>query len=121
MVAIAKQIISQAAGPFDPSHFVDRYEEALKALIAQKQQERVIAGLHYPKDNKAGVKAAELCYEMLKNGAKFLELLESAKKELYAGGKARNSTRPASADLYAGGKKTTGSIDLRSVTPPPTL
>jgi DNA end-binding protein Ku len=38
MVAIAKQIMTQMEGPFDPSMFVDRYEEALKALIAQKQK-----------------------------------------------------------------------------------
>lgn len=36
MVAIATKIIDQQAGPFDPSTFVDRYEEALKALIAEK-------------------------------------------------------------------------------------
>lgn len=36
MVAIASKIIQQQAGPFDPSSFVDRYEDALKALIAEK-------------------------------------------------------------------------------------
>ena len=38
MVAIAKQIMTQMEGPFDPSLFVDRYEQALKALIAEKQK-----------------------------------------------------------------------------------
>jgi DNA end-binding protein Ku len=38
MIAIAEKIIDQQAGPFDPSAFVDRYEEALKALIAEKQK-----------------------------------------------------------------------------------
>lgn len=38
MVDIARRIIEQKAGPFDPDQFVDRYEEALKALIAAKQK-----------------------------------------------------------------------------------
>jgi DNA end-binding protein Ku len=38
MIAIAEKIIEQKEGPFDPARFVDRYEEALKALIAEKQK-----------------------------------------------------------------------------------
>ena len=38
MISIAERIIEQQAGPFDPSQFVDRYEEALKAMIDQKQR-----------------------------------------------------------------------------------
>ncbi|HWF00282.1 MAG TPA: Ku protein [Caulobacteraceae bacterium] len=38
MIQIAERIIEQQEGPFDPSQFVDRYEEALKALIAEKQK-----------------------------------------------------------------------------------
>ena len=38
MIDIARRIIEQQAGPFDPDLFVDRYEEALKALIAAKQK-----------------------------------------------------------------------------------
>jgi len=38
MIAIAEKIIEQQKGPFDPSLFVDRYEAALKALIADKQK-----------------------------------------------------------------------------------
>lgn len=37
MLAIAEQIIEQASGPFDPSEFNDRYEDALRALIQEKQ------------------------------------------------------------------------------------
>jgi DNA end-binding protein Ku len=36
MIAIAEKIIEQQEGPFDPLQFVDRYEEALKALIEDK-------------------------------------------------------------------------------------
>ena len=38
MVDIAERIIEQLEGPFDPTQFDDRYEEALKALIAEKQK-----------------------------------------------------------------------------------
>jgi len=38
MIAVAEKIIEQQEGPFDPSRFVDRYEHALKALIADKQK-----------------------------------------------------------------------------------
>jgi len=36
MVEIAKQIIAQAHGPFDPAEFNDRYKEAVRALIEAK-------------------------------------------------------------------------------------
>jgi len=42
MIAIAEKIIDQREGPFDPSRFVDRYEEALKKLVADKQKGRKI-------------------------------------------------------------------------------
>jgi DNA end-binding protein Ku len=36
MVEIAQAIIKQQEGPFEPDTFIDRYQEALKALIAEK-------------------------------------------------------------------------------------
>ena len=38
MVEIAERIIAQQSGAFDPSKFADRYEEALKKLIAAKEK-----------------------------------------------------------------------------------
>jgi DNA end-binding protein Ku len=38
MVAIAEKIIEQQEGPFDPSQFKDHYEQALKALIEEKEK-----------------------------------------------------------------------------------
>jgi DNA end-binding protein Ku len=38
MVAIAEKIIEQQEGPFDPSEFTDRYEDALRALIKDKEK-----------------------------------------------------------------------------------
>ena len=42
MIAIAEKIIDQREGPFDPSQFVDRYKQALKTLIADKQKGRKV-------------------------------------------------------------------------------
>jgi DNA end-binding protein Ku len=38
MIAIAQKIIEQQSGPFEPEAFKDHYEEALRALIAEKQK-----------------------------------------------------------------------------------
>lgn len=50
MIAIAQKIIEQQEGPFDPSQFVDRYEEALKALITAKQKGHKVAKVEEPED-----------------------------------------------------------------------
>ena len=45
-------------------------------------ENRVIAGLHYPLDNKGGVAAADECFEMLRLGPKFDDLVTAARKEI---------------------------------------
>jgi DNA end-binding protein Ku len=50
MIAIAEKIIEQQEGPFDPSQFVDRYEEALKELIADKQKGHKVKAVAEPED-----------------------------------------------------------------------
>jgi DNA end-binding protein Ku len=50
MIAIAEKIIEQQEGPFDPSQFVDRYEEALKALIEDKKKGQKPAKVAEPDD-----------------------------------------------------------------------
>ena len=45
MISIAEKIIDQREGPFDPSQFVDRYEEALKKLITDKQKGRKVTAV----------------------------------------------------------------------------
>ena len=54
MIDIARRIIEQQAGPFDPDQFVDRYEEALKALIAAKQKGRAPSRMREPEDTGDG-------------------------------------------------------------------
>lgn len=44
MIEIATKIIEQQEGPFDPDRFKDRYEEALRNLIARKERgEKIVA------------------------------------------------------------------------------
>ncbi|PVM83373.1 non-homologous end joining protein Ku [Caulobacter endophyticus] len=50
MISIAQKIIEQKEGPFDPSQFVDRYEEALKDLIKAKQKGHKVAKVAEPDD-----------------------------------------------------------------------
>jgi DNA end-binding protein Ku len=50
MISIAEKIIEQQQGPFDPSRFVDRYEEALKALIEDKKSGHKPAKVAEPQD-----------------------------------------------------------------------
>ncbi len=50
MIAIARKIIEQKEGPFDPTAIVDRYEQALKALIAQKQNGKEPVEANKPDD-----------------------------------------------------------------------
>jgi DNA end-binding protein Ku len=50
MITIAERIIEQREGPFDPSQFVDRYEQALKALIEEKQRGQRPATVSEPAD-----------------------------------------------------------------------
>jgi DNA end-binding protein Ku len=50
MVDIAAQIIAQQEGPFDPSQFNDRYEEALRKLIEQKEKTGTVGAPEPPKE-----------------------------------------------------------------------
>ncbi len=50
MVDIATQIIRQLQGPFDPSQFNDRYEDALRALIKAKEKGATVTAPAQPKE-----------------------------------------------------------------------
>ena len=50
MVDIATQIIRQQEGPFDPSQFNDRYEDALRALIKEKEKGATVTAPEQPKE-----------------------------------------------------------------------
>src|SRR6476620_558592 len=42
MLKIAEKIVAQQEGKFDPSHFKDRYEDALRELVARKKKGKPI-------------------------------------------------------------------------------
>jgi len=50
MVDIATRIIDQLEGPFDPSQFTDRYEDALRELIRQKEKGATVTAPSEPKE-----------------------------------------------------------------------
>lgn len=50
MVDIAAKIIQQQEGPFDPSKFNDRYEDALRALIREKEKGHGVKKVEEPKE-----------------------------------------------------------------------
>jgi DNA end-binding protein Ku len=50
MIDIARKIIDQKDGPFDPEEFTDRYEDALRALIEEKKRGHKITRVEEPED-----------------------------------------------------------------------
>jgi DNA end-binding protein Ku len=68
MVDIAARIIDQQEGPFDPSQFNDRYEDALRALIAEKEKGHKIARVEEPRE------------------AEVIDLMDALKRSLGQGG-----------------------------------
>lgn len=50
MVEIATKIIDQLEGPFDPAQFTDRYEDALRELIRQKEKGSTVTAPEEPKE-----------------------------------------------------------------------
>ena len=61
------------------------HPDMLTALAKRVAQNRTVAGLHYPLDSEAGLKAAEKVFAMLMSNKpkcqKFRDLLEAAQKE----------------------------------------
>lgn len=74
MVDIASRIIEQQEGPFDPSQFNDRYEDALRALIREKEKGRTVKAPEQPKE------------------AEVIDLMEALKRSLGQGGGERRKT-----------------------------
>jgi hypothetical protein len=79
------------AGHALQSHLISKGLEAAKRARNQPEmlfqlsrrvaQNRIVAGLHYPLDNEAGVLAADECFKMLEKGARFNELVRDAQLE----------------------------------------
>ena len=79
MVDIAAKIIEQQEGPFDPSQFTDRYEDALRALIKEKEKGHTVKAREEPKE------------------AEVIDLMEALKRSLGQGGGERRRAAPKTA------------------------
>jgi DNA end-binding protein Ku len=71
MVDIAAKIIEQQEGPFDPTMFNDRYEDALRALIKEKEKGHGVKKVEEPKE------------------AEVIDLMEALKRSLGGAGERR--------------------------------
>jgi len=72
MISIAEKIIEQQAGPFEPTEFNDRYEDALRALIEEKKKGKGrLATVEEPKDTNV------------------VDLMEALRRSLGPGGERR--------------------------------
>ncbi|MDP3658496.1 Ku protein [Phenylobacterium sp.] len=86
MVEIAAKIIDQQEGPFDPSQFKDRYEEALRALLKEKEKGAKVTAPEAPKE------------------AEVVDLMEALKRSLGQGGERRAPAKRAAAKPAAPAK-----------------
>ena len=82
MIEIAEKIIDQLEGPFDPSKFTDRYEDALKALIKSKEKGkgRTVA-VEEPKDTDASDLMEQLRRSLGQDGGSSSRRAKSAPAE----------------------------------------
>jgi DNA end-binding protein Ku len=75
MLDIAEKIIEQQAAEFDPTEFKDRYEDALRELIARKKKGKIVAT--EPDEDE--------------DDGKVVDLMEALKKSLKGGGAKRRA------------------------------
>jgi DNA end-binding protein Ku len=68
MLQIAEKIIAQQKGDFDPSHFKDRYEDALRALIERKKKGKPIEAEEPEAKDEKVVDLMEALRSSLKGG-----------------------------------------------------
>ena len=86
MVAIANRIIEQQEGQFDPKQFTDRYEEALKAMIAAKEKGHKPVAVEDPDDTNV------------------IDLMAALRASLGGGGAAKSAAGRKAADAAKPGK-----------------
>lgn len=90
MVDIASRIIEQQGGAFDPGQFNDRYEDALRALIAEKEGKT-------PKSKDEP--AADT------NVVDLMAALKASLSRQTPTGRAKSDSKPAKADPKAGARR----------------
>jgi len=70
MLEIAEKIIEQQAAKFDPTEFKDRYEDALRDLIARKKKGEKVVAAEEPEDDGKVVDLMEALKKSLKGGSR---------------------------------------------------
>ena len=68
MLQIAEKIIEQQDAKFDPSRFTDRYEDALRELIARKKKGEPVVSTEPVEDEEKVVDLMEALKKSLKGG-----------------------------------------------------
>src|SRR3984893_16098437 len=68
MLDIAEKIIEQQAAKFDPTEFKDRYEDALRELIARKKKGKPVTAAEEPEDDGKVVDLMDALRKSLKGG-----------------------------------------------------
>jgi DNA end-binding protein Ku len=87
MVDIAARIIEQQEGPFDPSQFNDRYEDALRALIREKEKGHGVKKVEEPRE------------------AEVIDLMEALKRSLGGGERRKAPARKRAPERKPAAKK----------------
>ena len=89
MIDIARKIIDQKDGNFDPEEFTDRYEDALRVLIEEKKKGHKITRIEEPEDQ-----------------TNVVDLMSALKKSLAGGGRspAKKAGQSASVSKMPKGK-----------------
>ena len=87
MLDLAKHIVEQKSGHFDPSQFEDRYEAALSEILEKKQKGVPIAKQKRPA------------------GANVVDLMEALRESIKGGGKAAPAEKPTRAKKTAKTRK----------------
>lgn len=106
MLEIAEKIIDQQAAKFDPTHFKDRYEDALRDLIARKSKGKPVVSTAPDESDEKVVDLMEALRRSLKGGGgpsrdkadRFIAARSKAgkakKKAATKSGRHRNAARP---------------------------
>jgi DNA end-binding protein Ku len=104
MLDIAEKIIEQQEGRFDPTRFTDRYEDALRDLIAKKKKGEPVVAVEPDAEDEKVVDLMEALKKSLKGGGgpsrdkadRFLEAHGRKKAKPAAKAKTKNRRKTAS-------------------------